>query len=548
MDPVALRLKRPVLAVETVALLGALYLASAANWTFWRAAFAGRDLLQGTSLRFVATTFVLLAALHFIALGLFATRRTVRPLLALFLFAGTLATHFMQQYGVVLDPAMIRNALHTEAREAGELLNAGFAGALVLALALAALPWAVVPARRAAGRALLVRALALAGALLVALAALLAGFQDLASQMRNQRALRYTIAPANLLWSLARALAGDAHAAAAVPDPLEPVARPPAGGRKPLLLVMVVGETARAASFSLDGYARRTNPELEKLDLVNLPRAAACGTSTEVSLPCMFSPFGRAEYDEARIRRHESLPQLLARAGLRVLWLDNQSGCKGVCRGVAFRDLSRETDPALCAGGRCLDGILLRGLERAAAEAGGDTVVVLHQLGNHGPAYHRRYPPEMKRFTPACERDELRDCTPQEIVNAYDNAILYTDRFLADTIGFLERQQDRFEVALAYASDHGESLGERGLYLHGMPYAIAPREQLEVPMFWWLPPRAARELEVDAACLRRNAAAHASHDSLYHSVLGLLEVRTPGYRAARDLFHGCRPARLARAG
>lgn len=541
-------LKRPVLAVETVALLGALYLASAANWTFWRAAFAGRGLLDGTSLRFAASTFVLLAALHFIALGLFATRRTVRPLLALFLFTATLATHFMQQYGVVLDPAMIRNALHTEAREAGELLNARLAGALVLALALAALPWTVVPAQRAAGRALLVRAGTLAGAALLALAALLAGFQDLASQMRNQRALRYTIAPANVLWSLARALAGDAHAAAAVPDPLEPVARVPAGGRKPLLLVMVVGETARSASFSLDGYARQTNPELSKLDLVNLPRAAACGTSTEVSLPCMFSPFGRAEYDEARIRRHETLPQLLARAGLRVLWLDNQSGCKGVCRGVEFRDLSRETDPGLCAGGRCFDGILLRGLERVAAETSGDTLVVLHQLGNHGPAYHRRYPPAMKRFTPACERDELRECTPAEIVNAYDNAILYTDRFLADTIRFLERQQDRFEVALAYASDHGESLGEHGLYLHGMPYAIAPREQLEVPMFWWLPAQSARGLGVDAACLRRNAAAHASHDSLYHSILGLLEVGTPGYRAARDLFQGCRASRLARAG
>lgn len=545
------RLKRPALPVEAVVLLGSLYLASAANWTFWRAAFAGRELLEGTSLRFAAATFVLLAALHFAALGLVATRHTVRPLLSLLLFTGTLATHFMQQYGVVLDPAMLRNALHTEAREAGELLNAGLAAAFLLALALAALPWAVVPGRRPLGRALLVRAGSIAGAALIAAAALLAGFQDLASQMRNQRALRYTIAPANVLWSLARALAGDARATTAPRNPLEPVARTATGGRKPLLLVMVVGETARSANFSLNGYARETNPELARLDLVNLPRAAACGTSTEVSLPCMFSPFGRADYDEARIRRNESLPQLLARAGLRVLWLDNQSGCKGICDGVEFRDLSRERDPDLCAEGRCHDGILLRGLERAVAGSAmppGDTLVVLHQLGNHGPAYHRRYPPEMKRFTPACERDELRDCTPQEIVNAYDNAILYTDRLLADAIGFLERQQDRFEVALAYASDHGESLGERGLYLHGMPYAIAPREQLEVPMFWWLPPRAARELEVDAACLKRSAAAHASHDSLYHSILGLLEVRTSGYRAARDLFHGCRASRLARAG
>jgi lipid A ethanolaminephosphotransferase len=546
-----LRMKRPELAVETILVLGAAYLASAANWTFWRAAFAGRELLEGTSLRFAAATFVLLAALHYTALGLVATRRTVRPLLSLLVFTSALATHFMQQYGIVLDPAMLRNALHTDAREAGELLNAGLAGAILLALALSALPWAVTPGPRPQlARALLIRTGSLAGAVLIAVAALLSGFQDLASQMRNQRSLRYTIAPANVLWSLARALAGDVRAATAARAPLEPVAHAAPAGRKPQLLVMVVGETARAANFSLHGYARPTNPELARLDLINFPRTAACGTSTEVSLPCMFSPFGRAEYDEARIRRHESLPQLLSRAGLRVLWLDNQSGCKGICEGIEFRDMSRARDPDLCAGDRCYDGILLRGLERAVAESAaspGDTMVVLHQLGNHGPAYFRRYPPAMKRFKPACESNELRDCTTAEIVNAYDNAILYTDRVLADTIAFLERQQDRYEVALVYASDHGESLGEHGLYLHGLPYAIAPREQLEVPMFWWLPPQAARGLGVDIACLRRNAVAHASHDSLYHSILGLFEVSTPGYRAARDLFQGCRASQLARA-
>jgi lipid A ethanolaminephosphotransferase len=169
-------------------------------------------------------------------------------------------------------------------------------------------------------------------------------------------------------------------------------------------------------------------------------------------------------------------------------------------------------------------------------------VVVLHQLGNHGPAYFRRYPPEMKRFTPACESNELRDCTPAQIVNAYDNAILYTDRVLADTIAFLTTRQERFDVALVYASDHGESLGERGLYLHGLPYVIAPSEQLEVPMLWWLPAPAAQALGVDLACLRRKTADKASQDNLYHSTLGLLRVQTPRYRQRLDLFQGCRPA------
>jgi lipid A ethanolaminephosphotransferase len=541
---VTLRLKRPELALETILLLASLYLASVANATFWRTAFAGRPFLDASSLRLAALTFALLVALHFTALGLLATRHTFRPLLALTIVTCAVASHFMQLYGVVLDPAMLRNVLHTDMREAGELMTSGFFGSLALGVALSSLLWAVVPKRLPLARALLVRAGAVAAALLLALGALLVAFQDLGSQMRNERALRYTLVPGNVLWSLGRVLVTDARAAGTVRDPLDPVARAidAAAGRKPLLLVMVIGESARAKSFSLNGYARGTNPELAKLDLVNFPHTTACGTSTEVSLPCMLSPFGRAEYDEERIRRHESLPQLLARAGLRVVWLDNQSGCKGVCDGLEFHDLSRERVAGLCADGQCFDGILLHGLKRVLSGASRDTVVVLHQLGNHGPAYFRRYPPEMKRFTPACESNELRDCTPAQIVNAYDNAILYTDRVLADTIAFLTTQQERFDVALVYASDHGESLGERGLYLHGLPYVIAPSEQLEVPMLWWLPAPAAQALGVDLACLRRKTADKASQDNLYHSTLGLLRVQTPRYRQRLDLFQGCRPA------
>jgi lipid A ethanolaminephosphotransferase len=342
-------------------------------------------------------------------------------------------------------------------------------------------------------------------------------------------------------------LATDARRSGAPRDPPEPAVRAVTAAHKPTLLVLVVGETARAANFSLNGYPRQTNPELARLAVVNFPHTAACGTSTEVSLPCMFSPFGRADYDEDRIRRHESLLHLLARAGLHVVWLDNQSGCKGVCEGLELRDLSRARLPGVCDAERCLDEILLHGLRDVVAQATGDTVVVLHQLGNHGPAYFRRYPAAFRRFEPACERRELADCTREQIVNAYDNALLYTDHLLARTIGYLDGLRDRYDVALLYVSDHGESLGEHGLYLHGMPYAIAPREQLEVPMLWWFASDSARSLDVDLACLRRRAAEPASHDHVFHSVLGLLAVTTPRYRPQLDVFSGCRPTRLARA-
>jgi lipid A ethanolaminephosphotransferase len=342
-------------------------------------------------------------------------------------------------------------------------------------------------------------------------------------------------------------LVGDARSATVARDPPEPAVRAAPASRKPTLFVLVVGETARAANFSLGGYPRPTNPELARLPVVYFAHTTACGTSTEVSLPCMFSPFGRADYDEARIRRHESLLHLLARAGLRVVWLDNQSGCKGVCDGLQVRDLSRAQVPGLCDGERCLDEILLHGLRDAVGGTTADTVVVLHQLGNHGPAYFRRYPAAFRRFEPACESTEFADCTREQIVNAYDNAILYTDHLLAQAIGYLDGLSDRYEVALAYVSDHGESLGERGLYLHGMPYAIAPREQLEVPMLWWFGADSARAFDVDLDCLRRRAQQAVTHDHLFHSVLGLLRVATPRYRAERDLFEGCRAAQVAAA-
>ncbi len=542
-----IRPHRPTLAVETLALAGAVLLVAAFNGPFWQALFAGRGFAHWQDWRLAAATFVALVAAFFFSIALFATRHTVRALLAVLAVTGSAASYFERRYGVVLDAAMMRNVLATDVREAGELLGPGFFAALLPGVAAAALPWAVRLKTPPMKRALAIRVGALAAAAAVAVAALLTVFQDLGSLMRNRRELRYLIAPANVVWSTARVLLVDAKGRVAPREPPEPAVRMVAAARKPTLLVIVVGETARAANFALNGYARPTNPELAQLDIVNFGHARACGTSTEVSLPCMFSPFGRADYDEDRIRRHESLLHLLARAGLRVVWLDNQSGCKGVCDVLEVRDLSREKRQGVCDGERCLDEILLHGLRDVIERATADTVVVLHQLGNHGPAYFRRYPPEMKRFEPACESKELADCTREQIVNAYDNAIAYTDHLLAQLIRYLEVQRDRFDVALLYVSDHGESLGEHGLYLHGMPYSIAPREQLEVPMIWWLPPDSARSLEVDLACLGRRATEPASHDQIFHSVLGLLGVATPRYRAQLDLFSACRPTRLAGA-
>jgi lipid A ethanolaminephosphotransferase len=260
----------------------------------------------------------------------------------------------------------------------------------------------------------------------------------------------------------------------------------------------------------------------------------------------MFAPVGRRDYDESRIRGSQSLLHVLNRAGVGVLWRDNQSGCKGVCEGLPQEEVLQLNPPGLCAEGRCLDEGLLVGLdERLKAAASNPTkpgtqLLVMHQLGNHGPSYFRRFPPAFKRFTPQCEYDDLRKCSTAEIVNAYDNALLYTDHVLARLIRQLQAAQDQVDSVVLYVSDHGESLGENNLFLHGLPYAIAPDLQKRVPMVMWFSPGAAASTGVDTACLQRRATQPTTHDHLFHTLLGLTDVKTALYEKDWDLARDCR--------
>lgn len=529
--------RRPVLSVDALVVLASLYFTVFCNGAFWRNAIVAPSLQWKLAL----ALFVVVTALHTLLLGLFTHRRFAKPLLSLLILAVAAAAHFMSATGIYLDPDMIGNVIRTDFKESHELFTWSLLATLLLALVPIALLWRVQLKRRPWRRALLSRLGLLAGALAALALAAFLSFQDLSSLLRNHREIRYLITPYNLVVSTAQALTatppGSKKPKLPVGEDAKQAARAP--NAKPRLLVIVVGETARAMNWGLNGYARDTTPELRKLDVVNFPDVTSCGSATEVSLPCMFSPYGRHDYDQGRIREHQSLLHVLERAGIKTLWRDNQTGCKGVCDGLVFQSLENATVPQWCGGERCFDEVLLDGLDQAIAPGAGDRVVVLHPLGNHGPSYYQRYPPQFKRYLPVCESDDLGRCDRQSIVNAYDNALLYQDHFLARTIADLQQRND-YDSALIYVSDHGESLGEKGLFLHGVPYAIAPREQVKVPMVMWFSPGFAGSAGLDTACLRREANAPASHDNLFPSVLGLMDVRTKVYDASRDLFARCR--------
>ena len=535
---------RPALHVETLLLAGALFLMLAGNGAFWRGALAGRAPGDPATWLFGGAVLAAFTAFYFAAAAILGNRHTAKPLLTVLFVASAAAGYYMDRYGVYFDRAMLGNVLATNPKEALEVVGGSLAlHIFLLGVLPSALVWWVRLKRRPFRRALLVRSAWVAAALLAGAASLMLVFADFASLMRNHKEVRHLLTPGNLVaagignaWGRARRPGGPRLQ-------VGPDARLGAGweGRqRPTLFVLVVGETARARNFALNGYARPTTPSLSGLDVINFPHAQACGTSTEVSVPCMFSPYGRRHYDEDSILGHESLLHVLARAGFKVLWRDNQSGCKGVCDGLPAEQLDHAKVDNLCAEGQCLDEVLMEGMEGLARDTRGNLFLVLHQLGSHGPAYYKRYPAVFKRFTPACESEDLRRCTQAEIVNAYDNSLLYTDFFLGRLVAFLDKAQATHDTAMLYVSDHGESLGENGLYLHGVPQSIAPAVQREVPFVVWLSAAFRRNFHVSDRCLREHASQPVSHDNLFHSLLGVLDIQTRAYDPAMDLFAPCR--------
>lgn len=540
-SPIArLRAWRVTLSVESLALLASAWFLVVCNLPFWHAVIATGALQGANGARALACLFVLVLGLQAVLFAVLLHGRLAKPVLALLLVAGACASHYSRSYGIYFDSDMVRNVLHTDTREAGELLTWSllpsllvFAGLPMLALT------RITLRRRTVARALGLRLAALLAFSLVAGLGALGAFQDLSSLMRNHRELRHLIVPGNVVMATAAVVRGEPGAH----GPRQPIGEdaaiaPRKPGARPRLLVLVVGETVRARNWGLDGYARQTTPQLAASDAINFRDVTSCGTSTEVSLPCMFSPEGRPGYDKARLARSESLMHVLARAGVATLWRDNQSGCKGVCADLPFESMG--PDPAIegCDKGECVDEILLKDLDARIDAARGDQIIVLHQIGDHGPSYYRRAPKRLQRFTPTCESDDLGRCSREQIVNSYDNGVLATDDLVARAIGLLAKREDR-DSALIYLSDHGESLGENGLFLHGLPYAIAPDTQTRVPMVAWLSPGFAGARHADFRCLRARAAQPASHDNLFHTVLGVFAVNTHLYDASRDLFAGC---------
>ena len=528
---------RPTLSHLALNLMVAFYILAVLNRGFWSRVI---DLLQADPLR-VSVFGLSIYALTVLLLELLGPGRLQKPVAALLILIAAGASYFELAFGALIDREMVRNIFETTVTESRHLVTPNTVVQIVLT---GLLPAALVfwPRITRVRRWNLVWRWPLG--VVTSFAILLSGFfmfyNGFSAVLREHNELMGSYQPGATLaavyhfakeeWQsadpVARAIATDAVRGSHL-----------AQATKPVLLVIYAGETARAQNFGLDGYSRDTTPGLAARDVVNFPDVSSCGTATAVSLPCMFSALPQANYSREGFLSQENLLDVLVRAGFKVDWLDNNTGDQRIAQRTGWRKVDATLAPEACVP-ECTDEVFLPEIARALETITGNTVLVLHMIGNHGPAYSLRYPAERAPFQPECQTTQLSDCTVEEIVGAYDNAILETDFVLSRSIDMLAAS-DRVLPAMLYVSDHGESLGEAGLYLHSAPRFMAPKEQTWVPMVMWLGQEFQSAMNLDDGCLRRVAGQPASHDNLFHSVLGLLDITTSARDPALDLTQTC---------
>ena len=469
-----------------------------------------------------------------------------KPILILFLLVGAAINYFMYNFNIVIDRDMIENALETNAHESIDLITLKMGLWLLFLGILPAILVVMVKVKPAKSivKALFFRILNIVLSLLVVFLIAALFYKDYASFFRNNKNILKDLVPSNVVSAVVKLVNERIDANRPFVDIGLDAKKGTAIQNQPkkTLTIFVVGETARAENFSLSGYARDTNPRLSaRKDVIYFDNVSSCGTATAVSVPCMFSNMTRQNYSASTARHQAGALDILSHANVNVLWRENDGGCKGVCDRVEYIDMTKQNLTEFCQDGYCYDDVLLDQLEHNIEQNDDDKLIVLHQMGSHGPSYHQRYHANERKFTPTCDTNSIQDCDTELLVNTYDNTIVKTDLLLDDTIKLLEKYQDKFAVVLVYVSDHGESLGENGLYLHGTPYAIAPSQQTHVPMLMWMSKDYQAYNKIDMACLQKNAKSDAySHDNIFHTLLGIFDIQTEEYQPNLDVLNQCR--------
>lgn len=511
------------------------------NLALWRFVWQHTTIKSALDAAFLISLPIFIFSIFTLFYSLLTWPYVAKVIIPILLMIAAFTNYAMFNLGIFIDSDMIRNVVETNSREAGDLVT--FSGILWI-LFLGILPaflfiklkiewqssWKEIRSHLVLIVITILVILGIAGAL----------YKEYAAFGRNNKQAIRLVNPTNVInatkgYIKKQILANRQYTLIdpnAIQEPIE--------DEYPLVLIIVVGETTRAMNFSLNGYPRETNPKLSKENIVNFPNVSSCGTATAISVPCMFSDMTRANFDADNAAYSENVLEIIAKSDINVLWKENDDGCKGVCTKLPTQDMVKLNNPKYCDGKSCFDEVLIDDLDDYLSKIKKDTVLILHTIGSHGPTYYKRYPPEFKKFTPTCDTAEIQSCSREAIVNTYDNTVLYTDHVVGSAIDILKKHKN-LESGLIYLSDHGESLGENGTYLHSLPYAIAPKEQTSVPMVFWFSDVMQRDDHIDYACLKEHAKKGVfSQDNLFHTLLGITEVKSKTYDKNLDILDSCR--------
>ena len=495
----------------------------------------------GYALTLFSIIFLILVLIQLV----FGLRFLLKPVIIFLLLSSATLSYFSQQLGVIFDVDMMRNVVETikdnNQQEATELISPPLIKHILLYGVLPSIFILLInvsfkPFFKESFR----RVATFLGITAVVVALIMMNFKYTTYFSRENRDLRVYITPLYAIDSIKGYIRSEREKNKVPLTVIGQDAIQNKINQQRTIGIMVVGETARGDHFSLNGYPRETNPKLKKEAIINYQKVSSCGTSTAFSVPCMFSLLNRDDYSPSKAALQSNSLDILVKAGVKVIWLDNNSSCKGVCDRIGEVNLRRNPDQQspYYSNGEVFDEALITKMDESLKENNDDKDIlfVLHTLGSHGPKYYKRYPNKFSQFEPACKQATPQECTDAENINAYDNTILYTDHVLSQVIGFL-KAQNQAQTFMIYASDHGESLGENGVYLHGLPYFLAPSAQTHVPMLMWLSESYLTNQALDTNQLKRQqTSTEISHDNLSHSLLGAFNVRSDVYKQDYDLL------------
>lgn len=522
---------------EVITLFASIFFALFCNHTFWK------QLLQAKVYHPFHTCYLLfwvvlaVVSINWFVLLLVINRWTFKWLMIIILMINSVSVYFTDVFGIYIDPTMIVNVFETDIHESMEFLKIRL---LLYIFFLGVLPSIFVLCSSIYKRSLMSywigRLSTICASLGVFFISIWSVYSELSTIHHEHKGILYLLSPLNWISSTITAYSPYFSSPNQSKEMIGKHAyMVPSNSNRPKAIVFIVGETVRASNWGLNNYYRQTTPLLARQKLINFNKVTSCGTSTAISLPCMFSAYGQHLYNRSKIHNSESILHLLSHLHIDVLWRDNQSGCKEVCDGLPFERLEL---PSLCQEGRCYDEILAHEIKHKIKTKRINQLIVLHMLGNHGPAYYLRYPESFKKWNPVCLTSDLASCSQKSVINTYDNAILYTDFILNKIINELKSMDD-YDTALIYVSDHGESLGEHHIYLHGLPYFMAPEEQKSVPFIMWMSKSFLKSENLDYRCLKNKEKTPISHDYIFSTLLSIFNIQAEEYNEHYDLLAGC---------